>query len=81
MELFFGSHNEEIGEWIPIEEKMPSFPGGVGKVAVKMSNGDASQAFFCDDKAVWVAKYGIKPSYFGIVRAMSLYAMLLILNT
>ena len=63
MELFFGSHNEEIGEWIPIEEKMPSFPGGVGKVAVKINDCDSTHAFLCEDMGAWSCPM-LRPSYF-----------------
>ncbi len=64
MDLFWGSSSEEIGEWNHIKDSLPQPKSNGMKVKVKLDDGTQKYAYFYKDKALWIEKYGMKPSYF-----------------
>ncbi len=48
-------------EWISVEDRLPD--DKIKKYLVRQENREPIQAFFMPDKAMWIAWYGIKTSY------------------
>ena len=61
MDLYHGQDNEIIGEWESVK-KLPDI--SCCKLKVKLTDDSEIFTYFYSDKAIWVQKYGIKPSYF-----------------